>query len=604
MKKLLVLILTLLMIICSFGLVACTNSEPTHTHIYNQKVTTENFIATYATCTEKAKYYYSCKCGAKESLTFEYGDPLDHNFTNYVSNNDAKCLKDGTETATCDRTGCNEKDTRTQVGSALDHNYSILKKTATEHWHECECGAYETKESHKGGTATYTEKAKCEVCETEYGELEKSATEGLVFSLINNDTEYEVIDYIGTATEVIIPDTYNGKLVTSIGNSAFYNCDSLTSIVIPNSVEAIGYGAFSSCDRLTSITIGNSVTNIGYEAFSHCYNLTSIVIPNSVEAIGEFAFSDCYSLTSIEVSEQNSNYKSIDGVLYSKDGTTLICYPIGKTATKFTIPNSVTNIGDEAFRHCDSLTSIVIPNSVTNIGNSVFESCDSLTSIVIPNSVEAIGEYAFLGCDSLQYNIEGNLKYLGNSENPYLYLADTTSTNITSATINVNCRFIGNPAFYNCYNLTSIVIPNSVTSIGNSAFYNCDSLTSIVIPNSVEAIGYGAFEHCDSLQYNLEGNLKYLGNNENPYLYLADTTSTDITSATINANCRFIGAGAFSHCYNLTSVVIPESVESIWYDAFSNCDSLTIYCEANSKPSGWSRDWNSDNRPVVWGYKG
>ena len=332
MKKLLVLILTLLMIICSFGLVACTNSEPTHTHIYDQKVTTENFIATDATCTEKAKYYYSCSCGAKESLTFEYGDPLDHSFTNYVSNNDAKCLKDGTETAVCDRTGCNEKDTRTQVGSALDHNYSILKKTATEHWHECECGAYETKESHKGGTATYTEKAKCEVCETEYGELEKSETEGLVFSLINNDTEYEVSGYTGTATEVIIPDTYNGKPVTNIGGEAFSHCDSLTSIVIPNSVEAIGNSAFIWCDSLTSIVIPNSVTSIGEWAFSYCSslisivipesveaigdgafnscrNLTSIVIPNSVKAIGSYAFSSCYSLTSIEVSEQNSKYK-------------------------------------------------------------------------------------------------------------------------------------------------------------------------------------------------------------------------------------------------------------------------------------------------------
>ena len=212
--------------------------------------------------------------------------------------------------------------------------------------------------------------------------------------------------------------------ITSIGDYAFFNCDSLTSITIPNSVTSIGDWAFSHCDSLTSITISNSVTSIGDYAFWYCYSLTSITIPNSVTSIGGSAFSQCYSLTSItipnsvisigdyafyncdsltriDVDDSNQNYSSQDGVLFNKDKTVLIQYPIGNTRTSYTIPNSVTYIGVEAFENCDSLTSITIPNSVTYIGVEAFENCDSLTSIIIPNSVTSIGDYAFYGCNSL-----------------------------------------------------------------------------------------------------------------------------------------------------------------------------------------------------------
>ena len=139
--------------------------------------------------------------------------------------------------------------------------------------------------------------------------------------------------------------------VTTIGESAFYGCSSLTSINIPNGVTSIGEAAFYDCISLKSITIPNSVTSIGSSAFCSCYSLTSITIPNSVTSIGSSAFCSCYSLTSIN------------------------------------IPNSVTSIGDWAFRGCSSLTSITIPNSVTEIGSDAFYNCDRLTSITIPNSV-------------------------------------------------------------------------------------------------------------------------------------------------------------------------------------------------------------------------
>ena len=176
------------------------------------------------------------------------------------------------------------------------------------------------------------------------GEYEPTfRTEGLIFSLINNGTEYEVSGYTGTATEVIIPSKYQGKLVTSIGERAFSYCYSITSITIGNSVKAIGDYAFLCCDSLTSIVIPNSVEAIGENAFSACENLTSITMGNGVTSIGYDAFSNCRNLTSIVIS------------------------------------NSVEAIGDRAFSNCTSLTSIVIPNSVETIGDDAFYDCSSLT---------------------------------------------------------------------------------------------------------------------------------------------------------------------------------------------------------------------------------
>ncbi len=356
--------------------------------------------------------------------------------------------------------------------------------------------------------------------------------------------------------------------VTSIGSSAFLGCDSLTSVTIGSGVTSIGSFAFSSCDSLTSVTIPNSVTSIGSSAFYNCDSLTSITIPNSVTSIGGYAFSGCSKLTSVSYTGTIDQWAQIEFVdstanpiyyakkLYINGG--LVTQANITTATKInssafyncnslttiTIPNSVTSIGGHAFFGCSSLKSITIPNSVTSIGASAFYNCDSLTSVTIGNSVTSIGGYAFHNCDSL-----------------------------TSITIGSGVTSIGDWAFYNCDSLTSITIPNSVTSIGNWAFCSCDSLTSITIPNSVTSIGDRAFSSCDSL-----------------------------TSVTIGSGVTSIGDDAFYGCSSLTSVTIPNSVTSIGNYAFSNCYSLTIYCEATSKPSGWSSGWNYSNCPVVWGY--
>ena len=243
-----------------------------------------------------------------------------------------------------------------------------------------------------------------------------------------DDDTYEV--YVGKAkllSNIVIPATYKGKAVTSIGDYAFKNCSSLT-----------------------SVTIGNSVTSIGNYAFEDCRSLTSITIPDSVTSIGYYAFCGCSGLTSIKISNNNTAYKSIDDNLYSKDGTILIQYAIGKTETEFTIPESVTSIGIFAFSGCRSLSEITIPDSVTSIGYNAFRDCPIETA-----KIPAIA-CSYIKNDKLK------------------------TVEITSG------DSIGNYAFYDCSSLTSVTIGNSVTSIGEWAFRNCSSLKSITFNGTKE----------------------------------------------------------------------------------------------------------------------
>ena len=404
--------------------------------------------------------------------------------------------------------------------------------------------------------------------------------------------------------------------MTSIGSYAFAYCDSLTSIVIPDNVTTIDSDAFRGCSSLESLTIpfvgakagvtssstyqyplgylfgtssytggvateqyyyGSSTSSTtsttyyipsslksvtvtgGYipsGAFYNCINIANITLGDDVTSIGSWAFRNCTSLTSISVDENNPNYKSIDGNLYSKDGKTLVRYAIGKTATSFVIPDSVTTIGDYAFHGCSSLTSIVIPDSVTTVGSYAFEYCDSLTSITIPASVTTIGSSAFYECYKLVevYNKSSLNIVAGSEDNGYVgYYALNVYTEeggsklstdedgyiiYTDGADKILVGYTGTE--------TDLIIPDGIKEIYKYAFWDCSSLTSIVIPDSVTTIGNYAFEWCDSL-----------------------------TSVTIGSGVTTIGSYAFYWCTSLTSIVIPDSVTTISSWAFGHCDSLT-----------------------------
>ena len=390
----------------------------------------------------------------------------------------------------------------------------------------------------------------------------EAATYDIYTYEVSSDNKVTITDCDKSAKGAItIPSEIDGKPVTSIGDSAFEDCTGLTSITISNSVTSIGYKAFYDCTGLTSITIPNSVTSIGdlafedctgltsinvasdnnyyssnngvlfnkkktalirypegksqtsytipnsvtrigYGAFRGCTGLTSITIPNSVTSIASWAFDGCTGLTSINVASGNNYYSDNNGVLFNKKKTELIRYPEGKSQTSYTIPDSVTSIGNWAFDGCTGITSITIPNSVTSIGAHAFDGCTGLTSITIPNSVTSIGYMAFYGC-----------------------------TGLTSIAIPNSVTSIGNWAFFECTGLTSITIPNSVTSIGDGAFNSCTGLTSITIPDSVTSIGDKAFRDCTGLK-----DVYYTGSKDEWKAISVGSYNGNLLDATIHYN--------------------------------------------------------------------
>ena len=448
-----------------------------------------------------------------------------------------------------------------------------------------------------------------------------AATYGKLTYKVQDDGTIEITDCDGNASGALtIPDTINGKKVTSIGYRAFYECRSLTSITIPNSVTSIGnmafcwcksltnitipegvtsigWNAFSSCSSLTSITIPNSVTSIGDKAFVDCIKLASITIPNSVTSIGDYAFLGCSitsitipdsvtsigdeafykcsSLESINVSDNNKYYCDVDGVLFNKDKTEIIKYPGKKEGTSYKIPNSVTIIEDFAFYCCRGLTSIIIPEGVTSMGIYAFDSCESLTNMTIPEGVKSIGNGAFNNCSSLtNITISKGVISIGD-------FAFYCCRGLTSITIPDSVTSIGDLAFGYCSSLTSITIPNSVTSIGDSAFVDC-SITSITIPDSVTSIGGSAFDRCSSLtSINVSDNNKDYSSidgvlfNKDKTEIIRYPTGKEGTSYTIPNSVTSIGDFAFSYCRSLTSIAIPEGVTSIGDDSFEGCSGIT-----------------------------
>ena len=436
----------------------------------------------------------------------------------------------------------------------------------------------------------------------------------VVSNVWDSETKRGIITFDGDVT-MIGDDAFNNcdkftgitlpESVASIGKNAFYDCDGLTEFIIPDSVITIGNSAFYDCYKLTSVTIGDSVTTIGYLAFGYCSSLTSVTIGDSVTTIDYEAFRGCSSLQEFKgkFASEDGRCLIIDGVLNSFARAGL---------TEYTIPDSVTTIGYEAFYSCISLTSVTIPDGVTTIGERAFYQCTSLTSVTIPDSVTTIGEGAFANCSGLKkvycnatippslsnsafsYNATGRRIYVYEEcvevyKSAWSSYKDSIYTNGQNCPDTTTIEYVttdGNtitssklPIISNSYDngVGTMVISGIITVVPNYAFYSCSSLTSVTIPDSVTTIGYEAFYQCTSL-----------------------------TSVTIPDSITTIGERAFRDCSNLTSVIIPDSVTTIGYNAFRGCSSLTsVYCKPTTPPaetifySEWNAfDYNASGRKI------
>ena len=399
----------------------------------------------------------------------------------------------------------------------------------------------------------------------------KAPESGLLYQLINDNTEYQLIGVGAASGDVIMESEFRGKPVTSIKEAALANNSKITSFTVSENITELPKKVFYNCSAMTSVTLPTGLTSIGENAFQSCKALTTIHIPDGITELNPYTFAYCRALTHITGA---ANLKKIDNYAFSecsaleKFDMASSVELIGNSAfagcrvlADFTMSPAVKSIGEYAFYSCEQIPAFSFGSVLESIGRNAFEGCKTIISVNLPDSLSSIGLYAFRGCsalanvtggesltsvgfgifdDTLFYdNYEGDIVYLGNwvlvCKNP-----EISQNRDLTGELREGITGIADYAFAGCQGFTSVTLPD-VVYIGEHAFYGCTNMMTFIAGENLQYIGKNAFVYCTLLR---NVNIK-------------------------NSQLKTIEAGAFYHCDKLSTLDLPDTVEKIGSLAFS-----------------------------------
>lgn len=547
-----------------------TLSAEEHTHVFDQEVVSEKYLEEESTSQTKALYLKSCVCGEEGTETFEFDGILyelndeenAYTVVGYESTYGRAAIPTTykglpvTRIANGAFAGCGFI-----LRASIPNSVTVVEENAFWGCHELRGVTVAESVTSIGKNAFYGKKLHTiEVHEN------NPAYQSIDGNLYTKDGKTLIQYAIGKeGTSFTVPEG-----VTAISDNAFLNADVLTTVTIPDSVTSIGKNAFRHCSLLTDIRLPSSLTAISAHAFDGCKQLRAIAIPDTVTAIDEFAFYCCSNLNTLS------------------------------------IPDNTTSIGKEAFYNCNSLTALTIGSNVTSIGKKAFFNCYKLVEVCNKSSLDIalyqdthgyVSYYAMNvytpneGASKLTTDSNGYVIYTHNTDK---YLISYVGTE-TELTLPTTVTKIYKNAFRAYTQLTSVVIPGNVTDVGEYAFANCSNLTTLTLNEGNALIDNYAFYYCTKLtNLTLPNSMVSLGNNA--FYYCRNLESIDL------GGLRKIGENCFYYCTALTEIFISSTVQYIGASSFYNCTKLTIYCEVDTKPTGWSIYWNNGENHVVWGY--
>lgn len=304
-----------------------------------------------------------------------------------------------------------------------------------------------------------------------------------------------------------------GEGVTTIGNQAFYRFSALTRVELPESLTQIGCSAFYGCVKLAEIQLPTNLQQLATGAFDHCESLNTLTLPAALTSFSPLSVTGCANLATFAVAEGNTAFAAQNGVLFSKDGNVLVCYPQGKVGNSYVVPNEVKEIGDRAFESA-KIKQISMPDSVTKLGCGAFVS-SGLTEFTVPKTISSVPESLLSGCASLK-----------------------------KVTLHEGVTVIGPSAFSECAALTEIGLPAGLQRIGYYAFMGCTALRNVSLPEGLSALEYSAF------------------------------SSSGISTLTIPASITVLDNDLLSGCVNLTEVKLHDGITSLGYGLFYGCTAL------------------------------